>query len=165
MIYENIFKTLNQNGLEYVVIGGIAVNLHGFVRATGDLDIAISLTDREVSKFVQVTKALGFVPRLPVKIEDFADAKKRDEWIQQKNMKVFSVYNPKNPIEHIDVMIEHVVDFETLFNNRVIMKDREIEIPVASITDLITLKEAAGRERDTIDIRALKKIQGIRNEK
>lgn len=165
MLYERIFRSLNKSGVQYVVIGGIAVNLHGAERATGDLDIAISLTGDDTAKFVSAVKELKLVPRVPVQIEDFADPQKRKEWIEQKNMKVFTVYNPRDPLEHIDIMIDHVVDFSTLYKNRVMMKLREIEIPVAGIPDLIVLKEAAGRGRDMIDVEALKKIQELVNGK
>lgn len=165
MLYENIFKALHLNQVEYVVIGGIAVNLHGFARATGDLDIVLSLTDKEISKFIRVAKEIGLVPRLPVKMEEFADAKKRKTWIKEKNMKVFSVYNPDNPMEHIDVMVDHVMDFKILYENRVIMKSHDLEIPVASIPNLIQLKRHAGRERDFIDIKALERIEELKREK
>ncbi|MBI2340110.1 MAG: hypothetical protein HYU99_07095 [Deltaproteobacteria bacterium] len=159
MLFERIFKALNQQRVKYVVIGGVAVNLHGFSRFTGDLDIALSLTDVEIAKFVKVTKKLGLVPRLPVKIEDFADPAKRTDWIEHKNMKVFSVYNPRNPMEHIDVMIHHVIDFDKMHKNRVTMKEGTLRIPVVGIPDLIRLKETAGRDRDAIDINVLRKIQ------
>lgn len=165
MMFEQIFRVLNESGVPYVVIGGIAVNLHGFARATGDLDIAISLTDTGIEKFIQAVKELQFVPKIPVKLEEFANKKLRESWIHQKNMKVFSVYNPKNPMENIDVIMEPVVTFETLFKNRVIMKTRDVSIPVAGIAELIQLKEDAGRDRDAIDIKALKRIQELKNEK
>lgn len=165
MYFEKIFKILQQHNVRYVVIGGVAVNLHGFARATGDLDIAVSLTDAELRKFIAVTKELGLVPRVPVKIDDLADAKKRDEWICEKNMLVFSVYDPKDPMNQIDVMIQSPVDFEVLFRDRVTMKEGELEIPVVSIADLIVLKKYAGRQRDKIDIEALKAIQELKDEK
>lgn len=165
MYFENIFKALNHHNVRYVVIGGVAVNLHGFARATGDLDIAVALTDVELNKFVSAVKELGLVPRVPVRLEDLADARKREEWINEKNMLVFSVYNPRDPMNQVDVMIQSPVDFEILFRDRVTMKGGDFEIPVASISDLIVLKQHAGRQRDKIDIEALKEIQELNDEK
>ncbi len=165
MLYEKTFKTLNKGKIPYVVIGGIAVNLHGFSRATGDLDIVISIEDEAIQAFVKVIKKMGYMPRLPVKMEDFANKQKRDEWIYKKNMKVFSVYNPKNPLEHIDIMTENLIPFKKLYEHRVIMSQGTLNIPVASIPDIIKLKKIAGRERDQIDIKALKKIYEIQNKK
>jgi len=163
MLYERFFKALNSSGLKYLVAGGIAVNLHGFARATGDLDILISLTDEEVKKFVGVVKTLALVPRLPVKIDDFADSAKRKEWITQKNMKVFSVYNPQNPMEHIDVMVYEVINFDKAYKNRILMQAKDFQIPVVSIPDLVKMKKIAGRERDLIDIKALEQLEKMKN--
>ena len=45
MLYEKIFRELAQRKIKYMVIGGIAVNIHGYSRATGDLDIMLSFED------------------------------------------------------------------------------------------------------------------------
>ena len=45
MIFERIFKSFQEQDIRYAVIGGIAVNLHGYNRLTGDLDIILSLDD------------------------------------------------------------------------------------------------------------------------
>ncbi len=165
MFYEKVFHTFAEAGLDYVVIGGIAVNLQGFARATADLDIIIFLNEEELHKFIQAVQQMGFVPRLPVNLEDLADSEKREEWIQQKNMKVFSVYNPKQTIETIDVMIDVPLEMDGIFQRRAWMDFQDIQIPVASISDLIALKEISGRERDKIDIEALRKIEEIQHAK
>jgi hypothetical protein len=165
MLYQEILRACHDCDLKYVVVGGIAVNLHGYQRATGDLDIAIVMTDEEIHKFIKMVQMIGFVPRVPVKIEDLADLNKRKDWIENKNMKVFSVYNPKKASELVDLMIESPVEFETLYKNRVMVGLGDIKIPIASIPDLIHMKEHAGRGRDKIDIEALRKIEEIKNEK
>lgn len=165
MFYEKIFREFFAQNLRYAVIGGIAVNLHGYPRATGDLDIILALTDDEIAKFAGIAKKLGMVPRLPVKIEEFADPIKRREWISEKNMKVFSVYNPVDPLEHIDIKIEGDDDFERLLKNAVKMKVKDFEISVVDIDDLIGLKEVAGRGRDLTDVAALKKLKELRHGK
>lgn len=163
-MFEKIFQCFNRHQVKYVIIGGVAVNLHGYFRATGDLDIAIALTDTELGKFIQCVKELGMKPRLPVALDDLADAEKRREWMEQKNMKVFSVYHPKDLADHIDVMIDQVVPFDQLYRNRVVMEDLGLPLPVASIADLITMKTHAGRGNDLQDIKALRKILELLDE-
>ena len=161
MLYEQIFRECSMQGIKYLVIGGIAVNLHGFFRATGDLDIMLSFDETNVEKFIKMVKDLAFVPRVPVPLQDFADGRKRKSWIRDKHMKVFSVFNPKNPMEHIDVMVLECIDFEKAYKSRKAFSVGHFKIPVVSIPDLIKLKQIAGRERDKIDIKALKKIQEL----
>lgn len=162
MFYQKIFKLLNRNEVKYLVIGGIAVNLYGFFRVTGDLDIILEMSDENLKKFVDVVKYLGYKPKIPVSIDDFADRQKRMLWIKEKNMKVFTVYNPGNELEHIDVLVEPQVDFVKLYLRRSTIKAGNLQIPVVSIDDLIKLKKIAGRKRDQIDIEALKKIKQLR---
>jgi hypothetical protein len=165
MFYEGVFKALNAARVKYLVAGGVAVNLHGFVRATADLDILISLDDENVKRFIGVAKKRAFKPRVPVKIEDFADPEKRKSWIQEKRMKVFSVYNPADEFEHIDVMIDVCIDFDHAFLRKKIINIGPMKVPVVGLKDLIKLKEAANRGRDLMDIAALKRLGELKNGK
>lgn len=166
MFYEQVFKKLNKKKVRYLIVGGIAVNLHGFPRVTGDLDIMLNLKDnKSVNGFVEVIKALGFKPKIPVEVDDFAIPSKRKSWIEEKNMKVFSVYNPSQEIEHIDVLVENLIDFDKAYKTREIVNAGNLKVPVVSIDDLIKLKKISGRKRDEIDIAALKEIKIVKDEK
>ena len=65
-LFEPIFDALNRNGVRYVVVGGVAVVLHGVARLTGDLDLAVDLTPSEARKAIDALVACGFRSRLPV---------------------------------------------------------------------------------------------------
>ncbi|MBU2572803.1 MAG: hypothetical protein KKH28_01835 [Elusimicrobia bacterium] len=166
MFYEDVFRKLSEEKVRYLIIGGIAVNLYGFSRVTGDLDIMLDLDDNtSVLGFIKAVKELGFKPKVPVRIDDFADSSKRRNWVEEKNMKVFSVYNPANEIEHVDVMVENFIDFAGAYRTKEIIPAGGLKLPVVSIDALIKLKGIAGRRRDEIDIAALQEIKAIRNEK
>ena len=165
MLYKDILQKLEQEDFQYLVVGGIAVNLHGYTRATGDLDILIMLNEENIRKFVSVIKSLNYKPKIPVELNDFISDDNRKQWIEQKNMKVFSVYNPENEFEHVDILIEHSLDFEEAYNKKVNYKIEDINIPVISIPDLIELKEKANRIIDRNDILALKKIMRLQGER
>jgi predicted nucleotidyltransferase len=165
MLYQSIIEKMNAEGVEYLVAGGIAVNLYGFIRATMDLDVFMMLDDVNIGKFVKIVKELGYEPRVPVAMDDFADPAKRREWINKKNMVVFSVYNPDDNMEHVDILLEDKIDFHEAYKRREIIKSGGLTINLISLDDLIRLKEIAGRERDKIDIKALQKIKELRNEK
>ena len=158
MLYEEIFKKLHDENFEYLVVGGMAVNLHGYSRITNDLDLLILLTEENIGKFVKVIKSLGYRPKVPVELEDFISEKNRKNWIENKNMKVFSVYNPKNELEHIDVLIEYSLNFKKVYERKNVFNIRGIKIPTISIPDLIKLKKEAGRKIDELDINVLTRI-------
>lgn len=165
MLYKNILKKLSDEKFEFLVVSGLAVNLHGYTRATADLDIMILLSEENIEKFVSVIKPLGYKPKVPVELEDLINEENRKKWIKDKNMKVFSVYNPKNEFEHIDILIEHSLDFNEAYKNRAIYDIEGVNIPVVSVPDLIKLKEIADRIIDRNDIIALKKIMRLRSER
>ena len=158
MLYREILKKLQDENFEYLIVGGMAVNLHGYTRATADLDILILLSEENIRKFVSVIKALGYKPRVPVELEDFISETNRKNWIEGKNMKVFSVYNPKDEAEHIDVLVQYNLDFKEVYKNKVIYNVEGVNMPIISIEDLIKLKEEANRNIDRSDILALRKI-------
>lgn len=161
MFYERILKELNRQRIKYLVVGGFAVNLHGYDRVTGDLDIILLMTDTNVKKFVDVAKQFKLKPRIPVALKDFAVPEFRNNWITEKNMKAFALFNPKNEAEHVDVIIDHPVDFKAAYKTKTSIKAGDLTISLISITDLIKMKKAAGRERDKVDIKALKMIRGM----
>jgi predicted nucleotidyltransferase len=163
MFCGEIFTQLQKNKVKYLVVGGVAVNLYGFARLTGDLDIMLLLKDANIKKFLAVAKRLGFKPKIPVPIDDFADEEKRRAWIEKKKMLAFCIYNKNNPDEVIDVLIDGCGDFEKAYNKKEIMKSGLFKIPVVCLDDLIALKRKANRERDKIDIRVLEQIRGMRH--
>jgi len=165
MDFNRVFAALNKKGIKYLVAGGVAVNLHGYVRATADLDILLLMDDDNIHAFIELMKELGYKPRIPVKMEEFASAAKRQEWIDEKNMKVFSVCNPSNMLEGIDVMVGEYIRFDEAYRKRKVVHSLGVEVPVISIDDLIKLKELAGRGRDKIDISALKEIRNEKDKK
>jgi len=115
MFYERILRELSKQKVKYLVIGGVAVNLRGYFRATGDLDIFISLDKSNLKKFIVAVKSLGLKPRIPVPLEDFQDEAKRRKWITEKGLKVFSLFNPRDPLEAMDVMILSPVSFDKAY--------------------------------------------------
>ena len=123
----------------------------------------ILLDENCTDKFVKIVNELGFKPVAPVEMKDFNDPEKRHEWFSYRNMKAFSVHNPDNPIEHIDVLIDNKIDFEGFYSRRIIVDGGVTELSLISIDDLIQLKIASGRPRDLIDIKALERIRELKN--
>lgn len=166
MYYEDVFRKLNEKKVRYVVVGGVALVLHGVVRLTVDLDLMINLDEKNLLKFLDVLKSLEYKPKMPVKVAEFLDSKKRKKWMKEKNMKVFSFHNPKKPFNVIDVLIDEPISFEEIYKKRKIIKVDEVEIPIVSIDHLIKLKKMSAREHDIADIESLKNLlEIIKNEK
>lgn len=162
MYYEEVFSRLNESGVRYMVIGGMAIVLHGVVRLTADLDIMIDMRKENVLRLVSAMENLGYKPRVPVDAKEFADAKKRGAWIKEKNMKVFSFFDPKTPLHLVDVLVKEPLDFEEAYQRRVTVEAAGILIPVVSIKDLIKLKQIPKREKDIDDLKSLKNLERVK---
>ncbi|TAN61504.1 hypothetical protein EPN18_06590 [bacterium] len=157
--YIAIFKKMNERGIRYIVVGGIAVNLHGIPRMTYDVDLLLDLEDENIKKFLRLLKTWGFKPKVPVDIMDFADGKKRDDWIKKKNMKAFNLVNTEWAISEIDVVIDSPVDYESGQKKAGQIMFNGVSIPVIGIDDLIKMKAKADRQQDKADIRYLRKLK------
>jgi hypothetical protein len=155
---REIFKALSDAGVDYVVVGGLAVILHGHLRATRDLDLVIGLQPDNCAKAMGALSDIGLRPRLPVSLADFADPAKREDWLNNRNMLVFQLWDPANPERSVDVFVREPLDFQTMLSEAATKDLDGVPIRVASIRHLILLKQAAGRPLDLDDIEALREI-------
>jgi hypothetical protein len=157
--YLGIFKKFNEEGIRYLVVGGLAMNLLGVPRVTYDIDMLIDLEDDNIQVLMNLMKEWGFKPKVPVNVMDFADREKRDEWIATKNMKAFNLVNAKWALSEIDIIIDAPVTYSEARKNAKKISVQGVSIPVISIDDLIKMKQTAGREMDKADIQYLKKVK------
>lgn len=158
-LFKKLFESLNEEKVEYLLCGGIAVNLYGIERATADIDLVLRLNEENLTKFVKVAKKLALKPKAPVKIEELISAEKRQEWKKEKNMKVFSLYNEKAPFFIIDILIDEPFDFSEVYRRKKEIKFGETVIPIVPIDVLIEMKEKTGRLQDKADVFYLRKIK------
>ena len=156
--YQTIFEGLNKENIDYLVVGGLAVNFHGIPRMTYDIDLMIHLESENILKLVSKFANWGYRPRVPVNPEDLADEKKRNSWIQDKNMKAFTFYNEDQPIGEVDLVIESPIPYDDLRARAIKIRLEGQEIPVVSIQDLVELKIEAGRKQDISDVENLRAI-------
>lgn len=155
---REIFKALADANVEYVVVGGMAVILHGHLRATRDLDLVIGLQPDNCLTALKALGGIGLAPRLPVALVDFADPAKREDWIQNRNMLVFQLWDPANPLRSVDLFVREPIEIR-LMSADAVTKDLDgVPIHVASIRHLIAMKQVAGRRNDLDDIEALRLI-------
>ncbi len=162
LLLESLFEALNRADVRYVVVGGVATVLHGFARLTADVDLVVDLAPHEALKAIETLVGLGLRPRPPVDPVAFADAVVRESWIRDKGMRVFSLWDPTQPMREVDLFVEHPVEFEGLFIRAEIVPLDTTTVRVASIPDLIALKRLASRPQDLADIEALEAIEQIR---
>ena len=156
--YKIIFKELNELDIDYLVVGGLAVNFHGVPRMTYDVDLMILLESNNILKLVTKLTQWGYKPKVPVDPLNIADESKRNSWIHDKGMKALNFFSDTLPIGEIDIVIDSPIPYVALKKRAVKIQIQELIIPVVSIHDLIELKIQAGRKQDLSDVEYLKII-------
>jgi len=156
---ESIVRALNDHSVRYLIAGGLAVIAHGYVRFTADVDIII-LDEPNARRALEALSRLGYRPRAPVPMEQFADERTRDRWVSEKGMTVFSLHSERAPSTEVDLFVRNPVSFEKAYQNAL----RADVAPDVSATflgydDLVALKERAGRDQDLLDVKALRAIR------
>lgn len=148
-----IVHALNTANVRYLVVGGLAVVAHGYVRFTADVDLIVDLEPANATRAVAALESLGYRPRAPVAFREFADPEKRAQWVQSQHLTVFSVYSPRHPLTEVDLFVEAPLDFEAAYRRAV---PKEIAPGLAAtfvgIRDLRHLKQLAGRPQDLLDL-------------
>jgi hypothetical protein len=157
-IFLPVFAALETASVRYVVVGGVAVVLHGHPRLTADLDLIIELSPAAALAAMRALSRFGLRPRAPVQIEDFADESLRRTWIRDKGMRVFSLWSPEDPLRVVDIFAEYPIPFEDLYRRAIVTAMGSQAVRVACIEDLIALKRLADRPKDRSDIEALTEI-------
>jgi hypothetical protein len=162
--FDTIFSALQSTGVRYVVVGGVAVNLHGYQRFTKDVDLVIELIPEQALKALEALHSVGYSPRLPVKLADFANTAMRESWARDKGMMVFQMYNDRIH-QTVDIFATYPIDFDSLWRDSIPIQLRDSSPRIASIEHLITMKQEADRPQDRLDIDMLKRLQGILTER
>jgi hypothetical protein len=161
-LFEPIFTALNRAQVRYVVVGGVAMVLHGHARLTVDIDLVVDLDDEPAARAIDALIAMGLRPRAPVNPRDFADRSIREAWVRDRAMQVFSVSDPANPMRAIDLFVTYPIPFEALWTRSQVFDIQGAPVHVASIEDLIHLKRLAGRPQDEADVRELEAILALK---
>lgn len=157
--FLSLFRTLEDAGVRYVVVGGLAVLLHGVDRLTADVDLVIDLAPGEATRAIRALIGAGFRPALPVDPEGLADEQTRQQWRDERGLLVLSFWDPENRRPTVDVFTEAPLDFLQLWTSAVVMNISGHQIRVASLPHLIEIKRRAGRPRDIEDADRLEQLK------
>jgi hypothetical protein len=155
----DILRALTDSGVQFVLVGGFAVQLHGFVRTTIDLDLVLAMDDMNLIKFIDVAKQFGLAPIIPVSIDLLRNAKQIDQWHKEKGMLAFALREPQVAGSVIDVLVRPEVTFDKLQADAATVDLFGRTVRIASIDHLLFMKRIANRPKDRIDVEALEKIQ------
>ena len=155
---EAVLAALNDAGVRYLVVGGVAVVLHGHLRTTADLDLVVKLTPENALRTVRALAGLGYRPRAPVPLEQFADPVIRSGWARDKGLTVLGLWSDQHPGLEVDLFVDEPFDFDATHGRASLVSLDHTTATVVSLADLLVLKRAAGRPVDLADVDALQAL-------
>jgi hypothetical protein len=142
--FRDFIQALNENEVEYVLVGGMAVILHGYVRGTGDMDVWVNKTKVNYKRLVKAFNQFG-MPVFDMKEKAFLG----DE---------FDVWGIGVQPVRIEVMTSvKGLSFDDAYKMSQIYNEDGLQIRFIHINHLIEAKKASGRFRDLDDIDQLTK--------
>ena len=132
-IWHKVIDSLNKNKLDYVLVGGAALAVHGIPRSTLDIDIYIVAKAGNLNKLFQIADELGLKSEQRA-ILTLAHSSKliANQWIS------FS-YEDRDTL---DVFLSGEREFKKIFGNSEIAQDKDISIRVASLKDIELMKHS-----------------------
>jgi hypothetical protein len=140
--FLDFIDALNKEQVEYILVGGYAVVLHGYVRTTGDMDVWVNKTAANYQKLKKAFYLFG----APIFLEE--------DFIEN-SFDVWGIGMEPNRIEILSGL--KGVTFEEAYPLCEIFIQNNIEVRFIHINHLIKAKEAAGRFKDKNDIKELMK--------
>ncbi len=145
---ESLLKLLNAHKVRYVIIGATAFPVHGYARATLDIDIFIEATPLNATRTLAALSDLGY---------DMTDVSIQDMLTKKLLIRQYILETDIHPFVA-------GASFDEVWQNRVDDQLGNTPTHFASLKDLIRMKRAAGRPKDLDDLHALLKLQQMNEE-
>lgn len=143
--FERLLVELVRGGVDFAVVGGVAVSLNGFVRATDDLDIIVGEAPENVGRMLGCLAHWGEGWARELRIEDFTPQEGSIRVMEDFDLDIFTRMQGKS-----------LEDFRPRLRY---LDTGGVRIPYLASTDLISLKQGSWREKDQLDVAALRKIR------
>jgi predicted nucleotidyltransferase len=148
--FIRFWRTLNGASVKYLMVGGFAVNIHGFNRTTGDIDLWIEDTNENRKNLGKALEELRIAPAEIVLRMQFIPG-----WTQMTLPNGF----PLDIMTGLKGLEE--LTFDECLSLAVWAEIEDIRVPFLHLNQLMAAKEAANRPKDQIDLEELRRIQQI----
>jgi len=143
MDIENLLKLLKEHKVRFVIIGATAFPVHGYSRATLDIDLFIEPSQANARRTRESLKSFGY---------DVSDITVDDLLTKKVLIRQYLVETDIHPFVK-------GISFDRIWTNKVKAKFGDVFVWFASLDDLIKMKQAAGRPKDAEDLKFLRRLK------
>ncbi len=145
--FEKLLVILAEGGVDFVLVGGVAVTLHGYVRLTEDVDILIESSTTNIQRFLDSLADYGEGFARELSLEDFTDEEGAIRIVEETELSQINVFTRMSGLRYLDLKVDAPI-----------LSLKGHEIAYASKAALIRLKSNSVREKDQFDVAALKQL-------
>ena len=141
--FKDFLNILNEKQVRYLIVGGWALGVHGYIRATGDMDIWICTEDDNLDLLMSSLAEFGVPGGIS---KDFFKVKG-------------NAFRMGTPPMRIELITEATgIDFGSCYENRIEIDADGITIPFLSYQNLVKNKRSSGRLKDLADLEGLGEV-------
>ncbi len=143
-------RELNESGVRYVIVGGLAVIRHGAVRATKDVDAAIAMDGDNLARLEKLVS------------ECWHATNPDGSPLRTTILAAGGVLALRTPHCLVDILSEQLLPapFDDVLARADVKRIDGVEAPICSFADLVAMKRAAGRGADLLDLERLTEAHG-----
>ena len=139
--FKEFLKLLNSNRVEYLLIGGYAVGIHGHIRATNDLDVWVNISPENATRIDRALREFGFA----------AAGLSPGLFLARNNVVRMGV-----PPIRVEILTSvSGVEFASCYAEKETVRIEDMVVPVISLARLRQNKAASGRAKDLADLESL----------
>lgn len=157
--FRELIEALHRERVRFLVVGGLAVAAHGYLRFTKDVDLVVELVPANVQRAFDALRSAGYLPHAPVTSADFADAEVRNRLIREKNLVVLAFWSDRHRETPVDIFVTEPFPFAEEYESALV-KELAPGLPVRFLRReaLVRMKRAAGRPQDLVDAQELEEL-------
>jgi predicted nucleotidyltransferase len=137
----DVLAALNRENVRYVVVGGLAVVMHGHKRDITDLDIVVEPSPNEAQRCLNALACAGFIPTIPLPVH---------------LLTVIRLLDPS--MREVDLFVRFQIPFAELWSNSKAVKLGIQTVRIAALEHLLRLKLRTPRPHDDQDVEALTRL-------
>jgi hypothetical protein len=148
---QEILETLARLQVDFVIVGGVAVQAHGYLRGTGDLDVIPRPSSLNLSRLAEALAELEsevWRASRPVNVTD-------PNLLRRAPLVPLVTRFGRLDLLNIEQTAGAPASYDDLAGRALVVEIGGREVAIAGVDDLIRMKKAAGREQDLLDIAAL----------
>jgi hypothetical protein len=157
---EHLLRTLDERGVRYVIVGGLAAAAQGAGRVTFDIDVVPDWSTENLGRLAEALRVLGAKLRVPDGPEPV------DHPLDARSLRGFEVSTWRTEAGDLDVIIGtptatrgRLAGFDELVERAHALEAYGLTILVADLDDIIESKEALAREPDLLALPELRRLQ------